>query len=211
MALDGVFLRHIKNELETILIGSKVDKIYQPSKDELILSMRSREGANKLLISSRANSPRINITTSSRENPKVPPMLCMLLRKRLSGARLRSVTQPELERLLILEFEATNELGDTVMLRLAVEIMGQYSNIIFIDENGTIIDAVKRLSVDVNRYRQTLPGSAYIPPPSHGKIPYFNQRFVEFSTTCAVLVSMISSNLSIIDSICSKFRFLELF
>ncbi len=170
MALDGVFLRHIKKELEENLVGSKVDKIYQPSKDELILSMRSREGANKLLISSRANSPRINITTSSRENPKVPPMLCMLLRKRLSGARLRSVTQPELERLLILEFEATNELGDTVMLRLAVEIMGQYSNIIFIDENGMIIDAVKRVDASMSSQRLVLPGIKYEQPPKQNKL-----------------------------------------
>ena len=81
MALDGAFLRQIKKELEENLINSKVDKIYQPSKDEIILFMRSREGVKKLLISARANSPRINITSSSPENPKVPPMLCMLLRK----------------------------------------------------------------------------------------------------------------------------------
>ena len=103
MALDGAFLKKKKKELEENLINSKVDKIYQPSKDEIILFMRSREGVKKLLISARANSPRINITSSSPENPKVPPMLCMLLRKRLSGARLREIRQPELERLLFLD------------------------------------------------------------------------------------------------------------
>jgi len=92
MALDGAFLRHIKKELEENLINSKVDKIYQPSKDGIVISMRSPEGTKKLLISARANSPRINITAESPENPKVPPMLCMLLRKRLSGARLRSIS-----------------------------------------------------------------------------------------------------------------------
>lgn len=182
MALDGVFLRHIKNELEQKLIGSKVDKVYQPAKDQILLAMRSREGNNKLLLSARANSPRINITTASPENPKVPPMLCMLLRKRLSGARLRSITQPELERLLMLEFEATNELGDTVMLCLAVEIMGQYSNIIFIDENGIIIDAVKRVDMTMSSQRLVLPGVKYAQPPKQTKLCMLNTEADEIIT-----------------------------
>ena len=170
MALDGIFLRHIKNELEQRLIDSKVDKIYQPTKDQLVLSMRSREGSELLLISARANSPRINITAAKPENPKVPPMLCMLLRKKLSGARLRAVTQPELERMLMLEFEGKNELGDTVKLCLAVEIMGQYSNIIFIDENGMIIDSVKRVDASMSSQRLVLPGMKYELPPKQSKI-----------------------------------------
>lgn len=170
MALDGVFLRHIKKELEERLIDSKVDKIYQPVRDQLVLSMRSREGTDLLFISARANSPRINLTDKKPENPKVPPMLCMLLRKRLAGARLRSVRQPELERLLILEFEGKNELGDTVMLSLAVEIMGQYSNIIFIDENGVIIDAVKRVDPSMSSQRLVLPGIKYELPPQQSKL-----------------------------------------
>lgn len=170
MALDGVLLRHIKRELEEKLIGSRIDKIYQPAKDRLLLTMRSREGSYKLLISARADAPRINITTMSPENPKVPPMLCMLLRKRLSGAKLRAVNQPGLERTLMLEFEAVNELGDIVMLSLAVEIMGQYSNIIFIDENGIIIDAVKRVDVSMSSQRLILPGIKYEPPPKQLKL-----------------------------------------
>lgn len=170
MALDGVFLRHIKNELEAALTDSKVDKVYQPSRDEIVLSMRSREGSRRLLISARANSPRINVTNANPENPKVPPMLCMLLRKRLSGARLRNITQPGLERLLVLEFEGKNELGDTVMLRLAVEIMGQYSNIIFIDENDVIIDAVKRVDASMSSRRLVLPGMKYEQPPAQSKL-----------------------------------------
>jgi len=170
MALDGVFLRHIKKEIESRLTDSKVDKIYQPMRDQLVLSMRSREGTDLLLISARANSPRINITNVKPENPKVPPMLCMLLRKRLTGARLRRVIQPELERLLMLEFEGKNELGDTVMLSLAVEIMGQYSNIIFIDENGAIIDAVKRVDASMSSQRLVLPGMKYEQPPKQSKI-----------------------------------------
>ena len=170
MALDGAFLRHIKKELEENLINSKVDKIYQPSRDGLVISMRSPEGTKKLLISARANSPRINITAESPENPKVPPMLCMLLRKRLSGARLRSISQPALERLLMLEFEGKNELGDTVMMTLAVEIMGQYSNIVFIDGEGNIIDAVKRVDPSMSSQRLILPGIKYALPPKQEKL-----------------------------------------
>ncbi len=170
MALDGVFLRHIKNELENRIINSKVDKIYQPYRDEIIIAFRSPEGSSKLLISARANSPRVHLTSSSPENPKTPPMLCMLLRKRLSGARLRKIFQPSLERLLILEFEGKNELGDTVTLKLAVEIMGQYSNIIFIDENDIIIDAVKRVDASMSSRRLILHGMKYEMPPAQTKL-----------------------------------------
>lgn len=170
MALDGVFLKHIKNELEQRLIDSKVDKIYMPTRDSFVLSMRSREGTDLLLISARANSPRINLTNIKPENPKVPPMLCMLMRKRLTGARLRSVDQPGLERLLMLNFEGRNELGDTVMLTLSVEIMGQYSNIVFIDENNVIIDAVKRVDASMSSRRLVLPGMKYELPPQQSKL-----------------------------------------
>lgn len=170
MALDGIFLRQIRQELKDHLLGSKVDKVYQPSRDELVLTMRSRDGSSRLLLSARANSPRINITQVSYENPKTPPMLCMLLRKRLSGARLRDITQPGLERLLFLEFEGLNELGDSVTMKLAVEIMGQYSNIIFIDESGRIIDAVKRVDATMSSQRLILPGLPYEPPPRQEKL-----------------------------------------
>lgn len=170
MALDGVFLRHIKKELEEKLTDSKVDKIYQPAKDQLVLVMRSREGSSRLLLSARAGSPRINITNASYENPKVPPMLCMLLRKRLSGARLRSVKQPGLERVLRLEFEGVSELGDPVMLTLAMEIMGQYSNIVFVDGEGKIIDAVRRVDASMSSQRLILPGLTYQEPPAQDKL-----------------------------------------
>ena len=96
MALDGAFLRHLKKELEENALGARVDKIYQPNRDELVLMLRTRTNYFKLLMSARANSPRINFTNSVPENPKQPPMLCMLLRKRLSGARLSNIDQPDL-------------------------------------------------------------------------------------------------------------------
>ncbi len=170
MAFDGVFLRHIRKELEQKLLNTKVDKVHQPSRDQIILTLRSREGAFRLLLSAHANSPRIHLTSVSPENPKVPPMLCMLLRKKLSGARLRRIEQPSLERVLLLDFEAVNELGDPVLLRLSMEIMGQYSNIILIDDKGMIIDAVKRVDASMSSQRLVMPGLPYELPPAQSKL-----------------------------------------
>lgn len=145
MALDGAFLRHLKKEITDRALGARVDKIYQPNKEELVFLLRTRQEAFKLLLSARANSPRIHFTQYAPENPKVPPMLCMLLRKRLSGAKLVEVRQPGLERLLYLDFDAANELGDKVRLSLVIEIMGKYSNIILVDGQGKIVDALKKV------------------------------------------------------------------
>ena len=116
MALDGVFLRHLKEEIGTSLLGTRVDRVFQPNRDELILAFRGFSAAYKLLISARANSARVNLTTIPVENPQQPPMLCMLLRKKLQGAKLLEITQPDLERALMLKFDSVNELGDHVEL-----------------------------------------------------------------------------------------------
>lgn len=170
MALDGAFLRHIKKEIEEAAIGARVDKIYQPNREEMVFALRTRTDSYKLLLSARANSARIHFTRFVPENPKVPPMLCMLLRKRLSGAKLAAVRQPALERLLLLDFDAVNELGDEVRLTLAVEIMGRYSNIILVDENGKIVDALKRVDAEMSSERLVLPGLTYLLPPPQNKL-----------------------------------------
>lgn len=169
MALDGIFLNHIKNELLVKLEGARVDKIHQPNKDELIFAFRSREAANKLLVSTRANSPRINILNEAVENPKQPPMFCMLLRKKLQSARLIDIFQPELERVLCFQFESVNELGDRVKLNLYCEIMGKYSNIILTDEENRIIDAIKRVDAAMSSQRLVLPNVIYTLPPAQDK------------------------------------------
>ena len=133
MALDGSFLRHLKVELESRALEARVDKVYQPNREEMVLQMRTRTDHFNLLLSARANSARIHFTRSIPENPKQPPMLCMLMRKRLSGARLLRVEQQGLDRVLRLAFEAVNELGVRVELSIYMEIMGRYSNIIFVD------------------------------------------------------------------------------
>lgn len=169
MALDGAFLRHLKKEITDRTLGARVDKIYQPNKEELVFLLRTRQEAFKLLLSARANSPRIHFTQYAPENPKVPPMLCMLLRKRLSGAKLVEVRQPGLERLLYLDFDAANELGDKVRLSLVIEIMGKYSNIILVDGQGKIVDALKRVDEEMSSQRLVQPGLAYELPPAQNK------------------------------------------
>ncbi|MBQ7580804.1 MAG: NFACT family protein [Clostridia bacterium] len=161
MALDGVFLKCLKNEIKNEAVSCRVEKIHQPSREEVVIVLRGRNGQKKLLLSARANSPRINFTQRSPENPKVPPMLCMLLRKHLQNAVLSDVRQHETDRILFLDFDATNEIGDAVKLTLCIEIMAQHSNVILIDENGTIIDALKRVDFSKSSVRQVLPGMQY--------------------------------------------------
>ena len=158
MALDGAFLRHIRRELEENALEARVEKIYQPNKEEMVLLLRTYTDHFKLLISARANSARIHFTRFVPENPPQPPMLCMLMRKRLQGARLTAVEQPGLERVLRLVFDAVNELGDRITLSLYAEIMGRYSNIVFVDEKGKIIDALKRVDAEMTSERLVLPG-----------------------------------------------------
>ncbi|WP_322173323.1 Rqc2 family fibronectin-binding protein [Acutalibacter caecimuris] len=170
MALDGAFLRHIKKELEGKLLGARVDKIHQPNREELVVAFRSREGAEKVLFSARANSARVHLSKMALENPKQPPMLCMLLRKKLQGAKLTAIHQPELERLLHFDFDTVNELGDHVTLTLTIEIMGRYSNIILIGPDGKVIDALKRVDAEMSSQRLVLPGLTYQLPPPQDKL-----------------------------------------
>lgn len=170
MALDGAMLHLIKKEISEGVLGAKVDKIYQPSKETLILAMRGKNMNRKLLISASANSARIHFTEYAVENPAQPPMLCMLLRKKLCGAKLSAIEQAGLERVLLLKFEAHNELGDEIVLTLAVEIMGRHSNIILYDERGLVIDSVKRIDSELSSVRPVLPGMKYELPPAQDKI-----------------------------------------
>lgn len=170
MALDGIFLHHIGREIEEKLIGGRVDKIYQPNRDELVFAFRTMGGNFKLLLSARPNTARIHFTEIALENPKQPPMLCMLLRKKLLSAKLTAVVQKELERALILEFDSVNELGDHVTLSIAVEIMGKYSNIILVGEDGKIMDALKRVDAEMSSERLVFPGLIYRDPPPQDKL-----------------------------------------
>lgn len=171
MALDGAFLLAVKQELMP-LVGGRVEKIHQPSKEEIVISIRTRESSSKLLISASAGSARVHITKEQIENPKTPPMFCMLMRKHLGSGKLTDIRQDGLERILYLDFEAVNELGDIVTITLAAEIMGRYSNLIIINQNGKIIDSLKRVDDAVSRERLVLPGMTYSPPPRDDRLNF---------------------------------------
>lgn len=174
MALDGIFLHFLKDEIISEILGARVDKVFQPSKDEIILAFRTREGVKKLLLSARANSPRIHFIQKTPENPQQPPMLCMLLRKHLTGAVLKEVRQAELDRILFMDFEATNEIGDRVELSVCIEIMSKHSNVILMYKDGKIIDSLKRVDITKSSFRQVLPGLQYQFPPAQQKICLLN-------------------------------------
>ena len=171
MALDGVYLRHIKNEIEKEALGARVNRVTQPNRDELVLTLRTFSGMKKLLLSARANSPRVSFCDSAPENPAQPPMFCMLLRKRLGGGKLTEVRQLECDRVLFLDFACINELGDEVFLTVACEIMGMYSNIIvFNRDTGLIVDALKRVDLTVSSKRLILPNLKYELPEPQDKL-----------------------------------------
>lgn len=170
MALDGAFLFAVKKEL-TCLIGGRIEKIHQPSREEIIISIRTRQGSKKLYISANAGSARVHITEKSVDNPQTPPMFCMLLRKRLGNGKLIDIRQDGLERILFLDFECVNELGDVVIITLACEIMGRCSNLIIISD-GKIIDSIKRVDSEMSRERMVLPAMTYALPPKSDRLNF---------------------------------------
>ena len=169
MAFDGIMMTMVKKELKRDLLGAKVNQIYQPARDELVFSFRTHEGVKKLLIR-LSDSPRVHISACSIENPPVPPMMCMLLRKRLGGSRLIDVVQPKNERVLSLYFDALNEIGDREQLRLYIEIMGRYSNAILTDGEDNVIDSIKRIDFSESQERVLLPKMPYELPPMQDKL-----------------------------------------
>lgn len=185
MALDGLVVASIVEELKSLLCGNKIEKVYQPEADELILLIRSQGKNLKLLLSSGSQYPRVHFSKESKENPVTPPNFCMLLRKHLQGGRIISIEQPHFERIIQLGIEAYDELNVLKQKRLIIEIMGKHSNIILVDqETNRIIDSIKRISIDVSRYRQVLPGLTYEMPPSQDKVnPLTVVDFEEFHQT----------------------------
>lgn len=170
MALDGAFLFAVKNELVQ-LIGGRIEKIHQPSREEVIISIRTRQGSKKLYISANVGSARVHITEKNVDNPQTPPMFCMLLRKRLGNGKLIDIRQDGLERILFFDFECVNELGDVVIITLACEIMGRCSNLIIISD-GKIVDSIKRVDSGMSRERMVLPAMTYTLPPKSERLNF---------------------------------------
>ena len=189
MSLDGAFLHCVMQEmLDRRLVGGRVDKIHQPSRDELIITIRTFGGAEKILFSADSSAARVSLTAASPENPKQPPMLCMLMRKHLQGGRLTGILQDGLERIINLDFECTNEIGDLCQNRIAAEIMGKHSNIILMTktaEGWRVIDSVKRITDDISSVRRILPGVFYEPPPREKRISLLEYDFSDFEVQLA--------------------------
>lgn len=172
MGFDGIFLRAVTEQLRSALTGARAEKIYQPARDELLFHFRGAAGSHRLLLSAAPSGARVQLTAARRENPQTAPGLCMLLRKNLSGAKVRAVTQTGLDRVLTLRFDAYNEMGDPVCRDLVAELTGRHCNIIF-TESGRVLDAVKRIDSASPTVRRVLPGGPYLPPPAQEKTDLF--------------------------------------
>lgn len=171
MSLDALFLTFLTRELNEKLVGSRVDKIFMPSRDESVFVMRGRE-RHKLLINVSTNSPRLSLTDSDPENPKIPPAFCMLLRKHFSGGRVERVYMPDFERCIRFDFECKNDFFEPVQKSMVLELTGRSANMILLDSDDRIIDAMRKLDLSSGSGRCILPTARYTPPPAQaGKTP----------------------------------------
>ena len=174
MPLDALCLTAVAGEVRAAVQGGKIDKIYQPTRDEVVLYIRGPAGNVRLLLSANPGHPRAHLTERNRENPEQPPMFCMLLRKHLQGARILELNQPPLERILDFRLETLDELGDRVERRLVLEAMGRSANLLLLDGEGRIVDCTRRVDGDLARgQRQLLPGLFYRQPPTVDKLNPF--------------------------------------
>ena len=172
MSLDAICLGALRAELEREITGMKVDKVQQPGKDRLVLGLRGNGKPKKLLISAGSGNARLHLTEETDENPASPPMLCMLLRKQLVGARLAALTQPETERVLDILFDAVDPMGFPCQRHLIFESMGKYANLILTDGEMCILACVHRLEGNFTESRMILPGLRYrLPPPQNKSNP----------------------------------------
>jgi len=184
MPLDAICLSGVLTELRPQILGARVDKVQQPERDKVILTLRGKDTGGKLLLASGTGSARLHLTSRSYENPQSPPMFCMLLRKHLAGAKLREVTQPPMERLVKLIFDTYNELGEPSQKTLILELLGKYCNLILVDEEGIILDAQRRIDAD-HADRRILPGLRWHEPEAQGKMSPFEVTYEAFRIALA--------------------------
>lgn len=182
MAFDGLFTRAMTKELQKLATG-RITKIHQPNALEVMLQIRAGGANHKLLISIHPSYARMHITEQTVDNPSEPPMFCMLLRKHLEGGFIQRIEAQEGERIIVMTVESKNEIGDPVVRKLIVEIMGRHSNCILVDaDNMRILDSLKHLPPSLNSYRTVLPGQTYIGPPAQDKVNPFNVSDEEITT-----------------------------
>lgn len=181
MAYDGIVTKAITEELQEIVIPGRINKIYQPSETELVITIRANRKNHTLLLSIHPSYARIHLTNDKFQNPEQPPMFCMLLRKHLSGAIIEKIEQDNLERIVSISCRTRDEIGDETYTTLIIELMGRHSNIILLNnKNNKIIDCIKHVPAYQNRYRTLLPGSDYIKPPSQNKLNILEIDSTEF-------------------------------
>ncbi|HJB19327.1 MAG TPA: NFACT family protein [Candidatus Bariatricus faecipullorum] len=185
MAFDGITVAGMTKELKDTLEGGRISKIAQPETDELLLTVKTPDGQKRLCISASASLPLIYLTSGNKPSPMTAPNFCMLLRKHISNGRIVSVNQPGLERIIRLEIEHLDELGDLCRKTLVVEIMGKHSNIIFCAEDGTILDSIKHVSAQMSSVREVLPGRPYFIPDTQKKLDPLNVQEEDFALELA--------------------------
>ena len=181
MPLDAICLQAVVQELKPLLTGQRIDKVQMPARDQAVLTAR----AGRLLLNAGVGAPRLQMTALARENPAEPPMFCMLLRKHLVGARVADITQPPLERLVRLELDSADDFGRPGHRTLVLEAMGRRSNLILLDEEGRIIDCLRRVDAEMSAARQVLPGLFYLPPASQGRLPVTEETEAGFQEKLA--------------------------
>ena len=170
MPMDGLTTGFAARELNEILRDGRIDKITQPERDTIVLVIRAGGTNHRLLLCASPNNARCHLTMSSFSNPLEPPAMCMLMRKQITGARIQEIRQVEGDRIVYVDLDAVNELGDHVLRRLVLEIMGRHSNLLLLDENDRILEATRHVNPEMSRVRQIQPGMTYLPPPAQDKL-----------------------------------------
>ncbi len=185
MPLDALTISALTSELKERIESGKIDKVQQPGRDILLVSLRVRGESLRLLIAAGTGNARVHLTGMSLENPSEPPMFCMLLRKHLIGARIVSVRQPDWERMVELELDTHDELGFESRKRLVIELIGRSSNVILVGQDGRIIECMRRMDFAGDEMRRLLPGMIYRYPPRQDKLPFFTSKAEERHTLIA--------------------------
>ena len=193
MALDGIVISNIVAELNSTILNSKISKIAEPEADELLLTLKGPNGSFRLSMSASASLPFIYLTPTNKVSPLTAPTFCMVLRKHIANGRITKIYQPGMERIINFEIEHLNEMGDLCHKVLIIELMGKYSNIIFTDSDGTIIDSAKRIPASVSSVREVLPGRAYTIPATqedkYNPLTVDSKQFVDIISTKPLTVS----------------------
>lgn len=212
MAFDGITVANIVSELNALLPEGRINKIAQPENDELLLTLKTSSGQKRLYISASASLPLIYLTDTNKTSPLTAPGFCMLLRKHINNGRIMKIHQPGLERIIIMEIQHLDELGDLKIKKLIIEIMGKHSNIIFCDEEDRIIDSIKHVSAQMSSVREVLPGRTYFIPDTMEKLDPLTVSDIEFASALrtkpaalakALYTSFTGLSPSVAEEICS--------